>query len=138
MRIAPGILALALLAAAPAFAQQAAKPDPLAQKAYFGSSSASLTSDAYAILRDVAAAMKADPALKLEVQGHADTSAAASTNVPLAMERAEVAREFLVNLGIAPERLVAKGYGAYAPINDNQTLERRSWNRRVEFKRLAP
>jgi OmpA-OmpF porin, OOP family len=137
MRIAPGILAL-LVAAAPAFAQQAAQPDPLAQKAYFGSSSASLTSDAYAILRDVAAAMKADPALKLEVQGHADTSAAASTNVPLAMERAEAAREFLVNLGIAPERLVAKGYGAYEPINDNQTLERRSWNRRVEFKRLAP
>lgn len=131
-----GLVVLAMLASPLAFAQPAAKPDPLAQKAYFGSSSASLTSDAYAILRDVAAAMKADAAIRLEVQGHADTSASATMNVPLAMERAEVAREFLINLGIAPERLVAKGYGAYEPINDNQTLERRSWNRRVEFKRL--
>ena len=131
------LLALVLLAASPlAFAQPAGGPDPLVQKLYFGSSSASLTHDGYRILREVAAAMKADPSIRIEVQGHADTSASATTNVPLAMERAEAAREFLVNLGIEPARLVAKGYGAYEPINDNQTLERRSWNRRVEFRRI--
>lgn len=131
------LLALVLFAVSPlAFAQPAGGPDPLAQKLYFGSSSSSLTSDGYAILRGVAKAMQADPSIRLEVQGHADTSASATTNVPLAMERAEVAREFLINLGIAAERLVAKGFGAYEPINDNQTLERRSWNRRVEFRRI--
>jgi OOP family OmpA-OmpF porin len=131
------LLALALLAVSPlAFAQAAGGPDPLEQKVYFGSSSSSLTSDGYAILRSVAEAMQADPSIRLEVQGHADTSASATTNVPLAMERAEVAREFLVNLGVEPGRLVTKGFGAYEPINDNQTLERRSWNRRVEFRRI--
>ena len=38
--------------------------------------------------------------------------------------------------GIAPERLVAKGYGAWRPVNDNRTLEQRASNRRVQFRRL--
>jgi outer membrane protein OmpA-like peptidoglycan-associated protein len=80
--------------------------------------------------------MQADPAMRLEVEGHADTSASARTNLPLSQQRAEAAREFLVSLGVAPQRLVAKGYGAYRPVNDNGTLERRAWNRRVQFRRL--
>jgi outer membrane protein OmpA-like peptidoglycan-associated protein len=130
------LAALALALAAPlAAADEAVTPaNALQESCYFGSSSASLTSDCYAILRAVAAALQAEPALRIEVQGHADTSASASINVPLAQERADAAREFLTHLGVAPERLVAKGYGAYEPLNDNATLERRSWNRRVVFK----
>jgi OmpA-OmpF porin, OOP family len=132
------LLALLLVLAAP-LAGAAGEPvtpqNALKQSCYFGSSSASLTNDGYAVLRAVAAAMKADPRITLEVQGHADTSAAARTNVPLAQARADAAREFLMGLGIEPGRLVAKGYGAYRPLNDNDTLERRSWNRRVQFRR---
>jgi outer membrane protein OmpA-like peptidoglycan-associated protein len=134
------LLALVLCAAAPLAGAQDDVTDPavLGPKAYFGSSSSSLTDDGYKALREVAEVLKAEPDLRLEVQGHADTSGSAGTNVPLAMERAEVAREFLINLGVDAGRLVSKGYGAYRPINDNQTLERRSWNRRVQFRRLAP
>ena len=126
------LAALALVA----FAPLAGAQDPLGQAAYFPSSSASLTAEAYELLRAVAAAMQADPALRLEVEGHADTSASAATNVPLAQQRADAARDFLVSLGIEPGRLVAKGYGAYRTVNDNATLERRAYNRRVQFRRL--
>jgi OOP family OmpA-OmpF porin len=119
-----------------AFAPLAGAQDALGQGAYFPSSSASLTADAYELLRGVAAAMQADPSLRLEIEGHADTSASATTNLPLSQQRAEAARDFLVSLGIAPQRLVAKGYGAYRPVNDNGTLEKRAWNRRVQFRRL--
>lgn len=133
------LVPVVLMGAPPAAAQDAVTPaDALKQSCYFGSSSSSLTSDCYAILRAVAAALEAEPGLRIEVQGHADTSASAAVNVPLAQERAEAAREFLTHLGVVPERLAAKGYGAYEPLNDNATLERRSWNRRVVFKRLAP
>jgi len=132
------LAALLLALAAPlASAEDAVTPaNALKQSCYFGSSSSSLTSDCYAILRAVAAALQAEPQLRIEVQGHADASASARINVPLASERADAAREFLTHLGVAPERVTAKGYGAYEPLNDNATLERRSWNRRVVFKRL--
>ena len=127
------IVALAL--AAPLAAAQDA-PRGITGVVYFPSSSTSLTADGYEQLRAVAAALRADPQLRLEVEGHSDTSAAARTNEPLAQQRAEVAREFLVSLGIAPERLVARGYGAWRPVNDNATLEQRAANRRVQFRRL--
>jgi OOP family OmpA-OmpF porin len=119
-----------------AFAPLLGAQDVLGEGVYFPSGSASLTADGYEVLRAVAAAMQADPAMRLEVEGHADTSASARTNLPLSQQRAEAAREFLVSLGVAPQRLVAKGYGAYRPVNDNGTLERRAWNRRVQFRRL--
>lgn len=106
------------------------------RSAYFGSDSASLTARAYELLRDVAAAMQAEPAMRVEIEGHSDTSGAAPRNVPLSQRRADVVRAFLVSLGVAPERLVAKGYGAYRPVNDNSTLELRAANRRVQFRRL--
>lgn len=135
-RLAAVLLALG---APLAFAQQALPPSQakgIAGSVYFPSSSTSLTADGYEQLRAVAAALQAEPQLRLEVEGHADTSAAAVTNEPLSQQRADVAREFLVNLGIAPERVVAKGYGAWRPVNDNRTLEQRAWNRRVQFRRL--
>lgn len=137
-RVALVLAVVAGMGPALAAEPQVTPENALKQSCYFGSSSSSLTSDCYAILRAVAAALQAEPQLRLEVQGHADTSASAAVNVPLAQERADAAREFLTHLGIAPERLTAKGYGAYEPLNDNATLERRSWNRRVVFKRLAP
>jgi OOP family OmpA-OmpF porin len=106
------------------------------RSAYFGSSSANLTATAYAVLRDVAASMKADPAMRLEVEGHADTSGSAATNVPLSQQRADIVRAALIEFGVDPARLVAKGYGAYRPVNDNATLEQRAYNRRVQFRRL--
>jgi OOP family OmpA-OmpF porin len=131
-------LAVLLLACAPGLARaaDAPPPDPVDGIVYFGSASASLTADAYDLLRQVAAALRANPRLRVEVEGHSDASASAATNEPLAQQRAEAVREFLVSAGIAPERLVAKGYGAWRPVNDNSTLELRAWNRRVLFRRL--
>lgn len=125
----------AILLVAVAAAPLAAADEDLG-KAYFPSSSSSLTADAYEQLRAVAAAMQADPRLRLEVEGHSDSSASAATNEPLAQERADVARQFLIDIGIAPERLVARGYGAWRPVNANETPEQRAWNRRVQFRRL--
>ena len=131
-----GVALLLAFVASSASAQQAALPQGIDGSVYFPSSSSSLTADGYEQLRAVAAALQADPQLRIEVEGHSDTSASAHTNEPLSQERADVAREFLLNLGIAPGRVVAKGYGAWRPVNDNRTLEKRAWNRRVQFRRL--
>jgi OOP family OmpA-OmpF porin len=121
---------------APAPAPVAPVEDIATRAVYFGSESSSLTAKGYELLRDVAAAMQADPQMRVEIEGHADTSGSAAQNVPLARERAEVVRDFLVNLGVDASRLVIKAYGAYRPVNDNATIERRATNRRVTFRRL--
>jgi OOP family OmpA-OmpF porin len=54
----------------------------------------------------------------------------------MSQQRAEVVRRLLIGFGVAPERLTARGYGESRPVNDNDTLEKRAYNRRVEFRRL--
>jgi len=103
---------------------------------HFGSSSASLTSKGYERLRAVAAAMQADPAMKLEIGGYADASGRTPSNLALSGQRARAARDFLVGLGVNPGRLTVKAYGEHDPLNDNSTQELRSYNRRVHFRRL--
>jgi OOP family OmpA-OmpF porin len=126
-------LLLAIVVAAAPVAAGAA--DDL-QNLHFGSSSASLTSRGYERLRAVAAMMQADPAIKLEVGGYADASGDARSNLTLSVARARAAHDFIASLGIDPLRMTVKGYGDSQPLNDNSTLELRSFNRRVQFRRL--
>ncbi len=102
----------------------------------FGSSSTSLTADGYELLRSVAAAMKANPQMKLEVGGHADASGDQRANLRLSTARARAAHDFIVSLGVDQRRMTVKGYGDSQPLNDNSTLELRAYNRRVQFRRL--
>lgn len=130
-------LAVLALALPLAFAEPlAGVEDAAAHTAYFGSSSASLTADGFESLHALAAAMRADPAMRIEVQGHADTSGPAEGNLQLSRQRAVVVRELLIAYGVAPGHLVARAYGETQPVNDNRTLELRAWNRRVQFRRL--
>ena len=102
----------------------------------FGSSSASLTADGYALLRSVAAAMKADPKMKLEIGGHADASGDKRDNLRLSTARARAVHDYIVAQGVDHRRMTVKGYGDSQPVNDNSTLELRAYNRRVQFRRL--
>lgn len=129
------LLALALAAGAAA-APAGLAADGELQNVHFGSNSASLTSKGYERLRAVAEALKADPQLRLEVGGYADNSGDARANMALSADRAKAARDFLVGLGVDRSRLTVKAYGDGDPLNDNATLERRSYNRRVHFRRL--
>ena len=52
------------------------------------------------------------------------------------MERAKSIVEYLISKGITNDRLVAKGYGAEEPIEENTTEEGRQKNRRTEVKIL--
>jgi OOP family OmpA-OmpF porin len=105
---------------------------------HFDLESARLTADGYVLLRQVAAAMKAEPALRLEVSGHADSTGSNRYNEKLSVRRAETVHNFLNYLGIPQARMVLKAYGETKPVADNQTDEGRASNRRVDFRRLNP
>lgn len=72
--------------------------------------------------------------MKVEIAGHTDNSGDAKINLHLSQKRADSVREYLINKGIEPDRLLAKGYGSTSPISSNDTPEGRSFNRRTEVK----
>jgi outer membrane protein OmpA-like peptidoglycan-associated protein len=87
----------------------------------------------FELLNAVAQAMKDHPSIKVEVQGHTDSQGGMDYNMKLSQARSESVRTYLINAGIDPARMTAKGYGPTVPIADNRTDQGRAQNRRVEF-----
>lgn len=74
------------------------------------------------------------PSMEIEISGHTDNTGSDERNTELSQQRADAVKAYLVKKGIAKERMVAVGYGSEEPIDDNETAQGRSRNRRVEFK----
>ncbi|TYT73854.1 OmpA family protein [Desulfobotulus mexicanus] len=74
--------------------------------------------------------------LRFSVEGHTDSDGDLELNQRLSQQRAESVVRALTGMGISPDRLTAKGWGASKPVADNATEEGKAKNRRVEFVRL--
>lgn len=100
----------------------------------FASGRADIQPEHQELLKESAAAIKAGPqGVKLEVGGHTDSQGNAAGNQRLSQARAEAVRAFLIQMGVKPEALTAKGYGDVKPIASNDTEAGRFKNRRIEF-----
>jgi outer membrane protein OmpA-like peptidoglycan-associated protein len=95
---------------------------------------ATLRSDSEVILTEVARVLKSQPTLvKVQVEGHTDNVGSIEVNQALSQARAEAVRAALIERGVAPEMLAARGFASTQPLGDNTTEEGRSKNRRVQF-----
>jgi outer membrane protein OmpA-like peptidoglycan-associated protein len=74
--------------------------------------------------------------MEVEIAGHTDNVGKKAYNQKLSERRAEAVKTWLVNQGIAADRITTKGYGLRKPIATNKTPEGRAKNRRIEFIRL--
>jgi OOP family OmpA-OmpF porin len=97
----------------------------------FELNSARLTPDSQEVLNGVAADLKKYPRLKIELQGHTDSSGSDQYNLKLSQQRADSVRIYLMDQGVPGGQLTARGYGETQPIEDNKTEAGRSLNRRV-------
>ena len=85
-------------------------------------------------LKQIAAALKEHPELKVEIQGHTDNVGKADANLKLSQARAEAVKKVLAaDYGVKADQLTAKGYGDTKPSGENKTAEGRANNRRVEL-----
>lgn len=100
----------------------------------FETDSAVLKPEAIVILDPAVAELLRQPALKVAISGHTDSTGSLENNQKLSEQRADAVRDYLVSLGIAAERLHAAGFGETAPLDGNDTPEGRARNRRVELK----
>lgn len=74
--------------------------------------------------------------LRYEVGGHTDSRGSDRHNLRLSQARAESVRNYLIQHGIDPARLTARGYGETQPIESNRTEAGRQANRRVELNEI--
>jgi len=100
----------------------------------FDLNKAVLREESYPILDEVTDYMKANPNVKMEVQGHTCNLGTPAYNLGLSDRRANAVRDYLVKNGVTAGSLTAKGYGLTQPIAPNDKEENRALNRRVEFK----
>lgn len=93
-----------------------------------------LTTDARLALDKIAAGLRGQPTMEVRIEGHTDSVGSDAYNLRLSKARAEAVRTYLMQRGIATNRMTSEGYGESKPVADNNTEEGRAMNRRVEFK----
>jgi outer membrane protein OmpA-like peptidoglycan-associated protein len=109
----------------------------LRRQVSFATGSDEILPNSEPLLLEVADAMLRNPDVELvEIQGHTDNRGGHELNMKLSQLRAESVRRWLVQHGVEPARLTAKGYGPTRPVAPNITAYNRARNRRVQFKIL--
>ncbi|MFY2561607.1 OmpA family protein [Corallococcus terminator] len=107
-------------------------------KVYFRSGSTELPAESADLDRAVEMLLT-NPAVKMmTVDGHTDDSTAETFNPRLGRNRAEAVWRYLVEHGVAPNKLRLRSYGPEHPAQSNSTPEGRERNRRVELLLMLP
>ena len=107
----------------------------ITQQIHFEFNKDKIRPESFPVLDAVADALKKNPAIKVEVQGHTDNKGAAAYNKNLSDRRAKAVMKYLLDHGVEISRLAAHGYGFERPLVDNSTEQNRALNRRVQFVR---
>ncbi len=85
-------------------------------------------------LASVAAILTSYPVVRLKIGGYTDNVGDPASNQRLSEQRAANVRTALLELGVAPDRLGAEGYGEQFPVGDNATPDGRAMNRRISMR----
>ena len=100
----------------------------------FATGRSTILSKSFPILDEVVRLVKVNPDIShLDIEGHTDNKGSDDLNEKLSNERAHAVMKYMIDKGIAADRLSAAGYGPKRPIADNNTAGGRQRNRRVEF-----
>ncbi len=100
----------------------------------FDFNSSEIREDSAPVLDEAVKQLASNSQVEVKVVGHTDALGTAEYNQKLSVMRAESVYRFLVNRGIAPERLIVSGMGESSPVAGNDTEQGRARNRRVELK----
>jgi len=107
----------------------------LLETVYFDYDSAALKSDARVLLQKNVGTIGANPSWKMiTVEGHCDERGSEEYNLALGEQRANAAKQYLVDLGAPASRMLTVSFGEASPAVQGHDESAWRWNRRVEFK----
>jgi OOP family OmpA-OmpF porin len=99
----------------------------------FAFDSDALGEGAESVLDRVVEEIRKQPGARVTVEGHTDDVGTTEYNLSLSQRRAQAVAAYLVQKGIAPDRIAAHGYGKSRPVTVNDGDEGQRKNRRVEM-----
>jgi OOP family OmpA-OmpF porin len=85
------------------------------------------------VLDEAAETLKANPNVKIYVNGYCDAIGGYAYNMKLSRRRAESVAAYLEDKGIPASQLIPQGFGKTHFVASNHTAEGRAQNRRVEL-----
>lgn len=103
------------------------------QPVFFALDSEEIDALGQAALQTNAQLMKQYSTWVVTIEGHCDERGTPEYNLALGERRALAARDYMVSLGIAPDRLKTVSYGNEFPFDPAHTEEAYSRNRRAHF-----
>ena len=109
-----------------------------ANTVYFDFDRSTIKSSERSKIEAVANHLKSQPTHKVKVEGHCDERGTEGYNLSLGERRALAVRTYLMNLGIAADRIGTISYGESRPAVEGHTEAAWSKNRRGEFVLLLP
>lgn len=112
------------------------KKELILEGVHFETDKWDITPGSMETLDRVAASLKDWPDVRVELQGHTDSSGGAAHNLQLSEKRANAVRDYLISKGVAESQVTAKGYGETQPIADNTTKEGKAQNRRTAMVKI--
>src|SRR5690242_1743916 len=111
-------------------AEQAATAAAGLRDVFFGYDSWTISDEGRQVLSRNAEWLRSHPAVQLKVEGHCDERGSSTYNFVLAEKRAKVIMNYLTDLGIRRERLVAVSYGKERPFCNDRSEGCYQQNRR--------
>lgn len=127
-------------APAPAPVQEQPKEDLAAilnqQVLHFDFDKSLLSDESRTQLQTVADAMKSQPEAKIQIAGNCDELGTEEYNLALGQRRADVAKQYLVSLGVSNNRVKTVSYGKERPVDEAHTQEAYAKNRRDDLQPL--
>ncbi|MBZ2207020.1 OmpA family protein [Massilia soli] len=99
----------------------------------FATNQATLTPNGVATVRKLAEVLVQNPERTVLVEGFTDSTGSDAYNQALSERRAGSVRDALLGMGVARDRVAARGYGKAHPVASNDTASSRQLNRRVEI-----
>ena len=103
------------------------------QTVYFDYNSAAISSSTRDTLNDNVKYLKANPTVKVQVEGHCDERGSIQFNLALGEKRAKSVRDFLASQGIASGRISVISLGKEKPVAFGHDEDAWSQNRRGNF-----
>lgn len=113
------------------------KEEAFSKILYYSFDSAQIQESEKPAVEEIAHWLKKNPRARVWVEGHTNGEGISSYNENLSHKRASGVASSLIAFGIEPDRLELAWYGMKHPVGDNETVDGRAKNRRVEVREIT-
>ena len=104
---------------------------------YFATNSYEINQVSGQVINEFINYLRVNKSIVIEINGYTDNVGSSADNQILSENRAKSVYEYIISNGIQKNRISYNGFGEEFPVDNNDSEEGRSKNRRTEFKIIS-